>query len=328
MISVVICTYNRAQSLVQTLEALNGQAVAENAEVEIVVVNNNSRDNTAEAVEIAAKKSRWPLVYLFEKQQGLSYARNTGIKNAKGDVLAFIDDDVIPEKDWLEGLRRCFAETNADVVAGRIEMLWKCEKPEWFSNEITGPIISQNLGPERKKWTNQKQPMIGANMAFKKQLFERFGGFREDLGRKGNLLIGGEDREIFDRLWNGGCSIYYEPAAMIWHKVEEDRLSQDYFRRWFYDIGRTLGHEIVWKWHHLFTMAPLWAWKRWTQCAVNYLSFKNGNEKKKFSSEVWFRYHQGLMREKFVHWLPFIKTGTCVFQNNTEHRTQETGVRG
>lgn len=314
MISVIICTYNRAKSLHQTLEAVCAQKLtAGNAE--IIVVDNNSKDDTKKVVESWISKSAWPLTYLFEGKQGLSYARNTGIRNAKGEFLAFIDDDVIPEKNWLEGLRQCFAETDADVIGGRIEMLWQCERPDWFSDEITGPIISQNLGAARKKWENPKQPMIGANMGFKSELFKRFGGFREDLGRKGNLLIGGEDREIFDRLWNGGCKIYYEPSAMIWHKVEEDRLNQGYFRRWFYDIGRTLGHEIPWKWHHRLTFAPLWAWRKWGKCLARVLMNRKASEKTRFSAEVWLRYHQGLLHEKFVHWLPGNSAG-CVFKSN------------
>ena len=132
-VSVVICTYNRAQSLLNTLKSLERQNVHNGLTYEVIVVDNNSKDQTKNAVHEFTTENKLSTRYLFEKRQGISYARNSGIRNAKGEIIACLDDDVIVDTNWLEAIWQCFQETKADAVGGRIARKWYSEKPEWYS---------------------------------------------------------------------------------------------------------------------------------------------------------------------------------------------------
>ena len=311
-VSVIVCTYNRAESLRETIESLSKQKT-DGCSYEVIVVDNNSKDHTKNIAQSFNGKVK----YVFESRQGLSYARNTGIREAKGQIIAFTDDDVIVDFNWVSSLYRCFKETKAFAVGGKIERLWNCERPEWLSDEIMGPLIAQDLGTVRKRWDQKNRHMIGANMAFHHHVFEKNGVFREELGRKGDALIGGEDREIFGRIFDDNVPIFYEPGAVVHHKVEQERLSKDYMRRWFWDIGKTLGHEMKFKWTYAFTIAPLWLWTKLFKAYFYFINvnFKPGSkESEQFSAEMWARHYTAMLIERIVHWLPF-KSGMskCVF---------------
>ena len=311
-VSVVISTYNRADSLRDTLQSLVGQN-ANGCRYEVIVVDNHSKDHTKKTVQDFAAKSPWPICYVYEPQQGVSYARNTGIRKAAGAVIAFTDDDVVTDPEWVQSLWRCFQETDASAVGGRIERLWHCQKPEWFSDEIGGSLIHQDLGTERRKWSWPNRHTVGANIAFRREVFERFGFFREDLGRCGESLVGGEDREMFQRLMKRGCPIYYEPRALVRHKVEKHRLSQDYMRRWYWHIGETLGHGMEWRWHHAVTVAPLWVWKEMVRAVIRKANARVPAER--FASEMWVRHHGAMLKERLAHWLPFgLGSRWCAFE--------------
>lgn len=298
-VSVIVCTYNRAESLRDTLKSLADQRVTDGLNYEVIVVDNNSKDHTPAVVNQWSKISKRPIRYRFEGHQGLSYARNTGIREASGQLLAFTDDDVLASPYWVQSIWNCFRETGALVVAGKIERLWHCERPEWFRDEISGPLICQDLGNTRKKWDSEGRHMVGANMTFHRRVFERFGPFRVELGRRGELLIGGEDREMFQRLFKAGCPIYYEPKAIVSHKVERERLSQAFLRRWFWDVGRTLGHEMKGKYHYAILIAPLWLWKSWFEALRRYLMSPSSE---KFIPEMWVRHYGAMLWERFIHW--------------------------
>ncbi len=302
-VSVIVSTYNRADSLRDAIESLAAQQ-AGNCSYEIIVVDNNSSDQTKRVVATFNGKVR----YLFEPKQGLSYARNAGIQQAKGQVIAFTDDDCVADPNWVASLWACFRETRALAVGGKIERLWHCERPDWLTDELLGPLIVQDLGPKRKIWDAKNRHMIGANMAFHRSIFERFGLFKEELGRKGDLLIGGEDREIFRRLFESGAPIFYEPKAVIHHKVEEARLTKSYMRQWFWDIGKTLGHQMPWRWSRLFSVAPIWVWKNFVCTLVRFFRSRSRfetTEAVQFSSEVWTLHYAAMISETFAHWLPF-----------------------
>ncbi|MBI4358482.1 MAG: glycosyltransferase family 2 protein [Candidatus Omnitrophica bacterium] len=311
-VSVIVCSYNRAESLRDTIESLVNQRAI--CSYEIIVVDNNSKDGTRDVAESFNGKVK----YAFESRQGLSYARNTGIKEAKGQIIAFTDDDVIADSNWVSSIYQCFKETRALAVGGQIKRLWNCERPEWLAEEIMGPLIVQDLGPQRKKWDQQNRHMIGANMSFHRAIFEQHGIFREALGRKGDRLIGGEDREIFQRLQKAGIAIFYEPKAIVHHKVEKQRLSKDFMRQWFWEVGRTLGHEIQWKWKFIFTAAPIWLWRDLTRALRRLMRahFEPGvHETEKFVSQLWVLHYGGRFFERFLHWLPFgLGKGLCAFK--------------
>jgi glycosyltransferase involved in cell wall biosynthesis len=247
-VSVLICTYNRESFLGETLAALSDLRQPD-CDVEIVVVDNNSTDLTRQVIEDAAGRSPVPIEYVFEPRQGKSFALNTGLSRARGDIIALTDDDVLPGPQWLDGIVSAFRRADVTFVSGKVLPRWGCLPPAELlterAHEIWGPLAILDYGDRTIEYTpdaqGQKLP-VGANLAFARQALEHVGGWRTDLGKVDNTLISGEDHEIFFRLRRAG--LYrglYDPAIVVRHHVPGSRMTRRYFRRWFYWHGRTLA---------------------------------------------------------------------------------------
>jgi glycosyltransferase involved in cell wall biosynthesis len=243
-ISIIIATRNRQALLAQTLDALAMQRWPER-HGEIIVADNGSSDETAAIVAAAAARAnRLPIHYLYLAEPGKSAAVNAALHQAQGDVLAFTDDDVIPEPSWLEQLAEAFQDPDIDFVAGRILPRWESAVPAWMSTSLYGVIAVADGGEAqlRIRAGEQEHPMtIGANMAVRASVIRRLGGLRHDLGKLGGTLRTGEDHEFFLRMLHSGCQGVYEPSAVVHHLVPRARLNRSYFRRWFYQNGRDVA---------------------------------------------------------------------------------------
>ncbi len=197
--SIIVCTYNRAESLRDTLRALHGQQMAASRHWEVIVVDNNSKDHTRSVVEKAQRE--WPLLrYEFEPAQGLSHARNHGIAAARGDVLLFTDDDVLPEPDWLDTTLRGLEKYRADACGGFVAPIWETPPPAWLTERFYGFLAVRTDRTDDYPITQASQAPFGANMAMKRAVFDRVGLFDTNRGRKGNVLASGEDGEMFERI--------------------------------------------------------------------------------------------------------------------------------
>ena len=207
---------------------------------ELTVVDNNSDDATREVVERFAASSSLNVRYECESKPGLSHARNTGVERTAGEIIAFTDDDVILDKAWLARIRAAFKDVNCMVVGGKVVPVWPGPKPPWY--EERGPfaspraIVSFDLGNEL--CIAHSYP-CGANMAFRRELFGRYGKFRVDLGRTRDILMGGEDFEFFQRLMDAGEHIVYLPDATVFHPVTKNRLDKKYFEAWCFNGGKS-----------------------------------------------------------------------------------------
>ncbi len=246
-VSILICTYDRARLLRETLLAVRRLDLPENCDVEILVVDNNSTDNTKLVVDEAAAASRVPVVYLREPRQGKSFALNTGLARARGDVVALTDDDVLPAKEWLARIVRIFRERDVTFVFGKVLPRWSCPPPPELltprAQDIWGPLAIVDYGDEPAEYRpdshSQRLP-IGANLAFRRSALVTIGGWRTDLGKVDNTLISGEDHEIFARLRRHGLyNGYYDPLVSVRHYVPASRLTRKYFRQWFFWHGKT-----------------------------------------------------------------------------------------
>src|SRR5690349_865515 len=133
--SIVICTFNRSQGLKATLESMDALDTA-GLNVEVIVVNNNSRDDTKAVFEAWTRRSRLPARYLFEAQQGLSFARNSGVCIAQGEVIAFTDDDVTVDPAWIRELVSAMRQTGAAAAGGKILPAWAGPVPRWLTPEL------------------------------------------------------------------------------------------------------------------------------------------------------------------------------------------------
>jgi GT2 family glycosyltransferase len=169
---------------------------------------------------------------------------NAALRLTRGDLVAFTDDDVQPEADWIGGLARAAEETGADFVAGRILPVWEVEPPRWMSPSLYGALAIPDNGAARLPIApdrpGQVMP-IGANMAVRAAVIARLGGLRTDLGKLEGSLRTGEDHEFFLRMLHGGCRGVYEPGAVVRHLVPAERLDRAYFRRWLYQNGRDVA---------------------------------------------------------------------------------------
>jgi glucosyl-dolichyl phosphate glucuronosyltransferase len=243
-ISVIVCTYNRSQSLQRALESVAASQMREHLDWQVLIVDNNSKDQTREVAESFCRRDPGHFRYVFESQQGKSFALNRGIREAPGDILAFIDDDITVEPTWLFELTKPLSDAQWSGTGGRVYLPRDFSPPPWMALEGNHSLVSIlalfDLGPEPRPLS---KPPIGNNMAFRKEVFAKHGVFRTDLGPSPGSEIRYEDTEFGSRVMRGGERILYVPSAVVRHAVEERRLKKDYFLAYHYDYGRALIRE-------------------------------------------------------------------------------------
>jgi glucosyl-dolichyl phosphate glucuronosyltransferase len=243
-ISVVLCTFNRAASLGKTLLSFTELVLPPGVSWELIIVDNHSTDNTRAIVEEFARTSPFAVRYVFEERQGLSWARNAGITAAKGDIVAFTDDDVIVDPEWLANVKRGFDEYHCAALAGRVIPDWLQPKPDWLEMQDQQAVVHFDLGDE---WKEIEIPPLGANFSFRKKVFSTYGKFRTDLGLSGGQRgITCEDTEFGKRLILGGEKVVYSPNAIVHHPVYPHRTTKDFLRTWYYNDGRSAIRAFGW----------------------------------------------------------------------------------
>jgi len=250
-VSVVVCTYNRAELLRRALSALGAQRTAPGLTWEIVLVDNNSNDATKDVVEAFTASSSIPITYLFEGRQGKSIAQNTGIAAAAGDILAFTDDDCRPEPTWLQNIVDCIEGWKADGVGGRILPEWSAPPPPWLATDrhlwTSIAMLDDNevrrveLGP----WQRENGFRVwGANMAFRRSAFDAVGGFNPASGPRGLKKYSHEEIELVRKLVEAGKVIMYDPSPTVHHWVGAERMQKRFYRwhSFYYGEGSAFRH--------------------------------------------------------------------------------------
>jgi len=287
--SVIICTYNRSDYLPKVLNRLKNQAF-DNSGFEIILVNNNSTDNT-ENICLNYKKNNPELniTYFVEKNKGLSFARNKGIELAQGEWIIFLDDDAEPITNYLINVS-LFLENQPQCIAagGRIYPNYETSEPKWMSKFLLPLVSAIDLGNKTKRFPANKYP-IGANMLFKKYIFDKVGLFNTELGRKGNQLLGGEEKEIFMKLRKYTNAIYYIPDAVVYHFIPAKRLKIDFIKTLAYKIGES--NFIIYKDKGVSRLLFLEVVK-WGVSFMLFLSYF-----------LTFKPQKGLMLLKFRYWV-------------------------
>jgi glycosyltransferase involved in cell wall biosynthesis len=252
-ISVLICTFNRADLLGHTIQALRACLPPPDCTVDIVVIDNNSTDHTPLVVRTLAHEPGYPVRYATESNQGKSYALNRGLSEAHGDLIALTDDDVLPSPDWLLRAASAFRRDPIVFLFGKVLPRWGTLPPPELlprrARDIWGPLALIDYGDEPVRYTTEQfrqlRLPIGANLIVRREALERVGGWRTDLGRVDNSLVCGEDRELCVRLFRTGLyEGLYDPELTVQHYVPATRMSRSYFRRWYYWHGRTLARMV------------------------------------------------------------------------------------
>jgi len=239
--SVVICTYNRAGYLKKCLDSMLNQNYDN---FEVIVVNGPSTDETENLLK------KYPFKVIQQKEKGgLSAARNLGIKEAKGEIIAFIDDDGIADESWLYELTKLYTTEDIVSVGGKIMPIWLSEKPEWYTNQLGSYLSLLDISQNIKQIVFPDCP-YGCNMSFKKSIFNVVGYFDVSFGRclSKNNLLSGEEVDLCKRINERGYKILYNPKAIVHHQIDPSRVTKAWFRKRFYWGG--ISGAVFNKKHH------------------------------------------------------------------------------
>jgi glycosyltransferase involved in cell wall biosynthesis len=238
-VSVIIATYNRSDLLSKALKSILNQEINESFNFEIVIIDNNSTDETRPIVERVAHTAKVPVKYFFESKQGKGFALNRGIKEAQGEILVFTDDDIVADPKWLSNLVFCFEQYNCDSVGGRVLPDYPENTPSWIidnAQNLSGPIVRYDYGKDIKPYRRKLMyEFLGANFAFKKSVFDDLGLFLTDIG-PGHTLMG-EDTDMISRLLQANKILYYCGTALVWHPVDPKRMTLGYIAKWNMCLG-------------------------------------------------------------------------------------------
>lgn len=233
LISVIICTRDRADSLRETLESLFCPSNLESQSWEALVVDNDSNDHTGQVCQDFQARYPGHFRFMVERKRGKSNALNSAIAAAKGEILAFTDDDVLCSQDYIQAVQMVVREHAAEAIQGRI--LLECEggHPNWLDLDLGLTVGWRDCGD---KVTDLEGTLCGTNMIVRAKVFARIGGFRPELGPG---IIGlGEETEISLRMRQAGCRLIYAPQILIRHRLPKKRLTRAFIRKRFFQQGR------------------------------------------------------------------------------------------
>lgn len=222
-ISVVICTYTekRWPLLERSVASIETQSLRP-LETIVVVDNNPALYERAKAAFPSVQ------IVLHEGQRGAAGARNTAVRGARGDLLAFIDDDSHADPEWLARLAGWYEDPEVATVGGAILPTWHSTPPSWFPEEFLWVVGCTYRGLPLT--ASEVRNLIAANMSVRRDVFEALGGFNEDLGRIGGNALGCEETELCIRARQQlGAKVIYDPAAMVWQYVPPERANWRYF---------------------------------------------------------------------------------------------------
>jgi len=243
-ISVVIPTCDREEYAMECLASILNQ---DYRDIEVLVIDQGPPGQLARLIA-AAYPGETRLLYFNLARAGAAKARNFGIENARGSVLAFIDDDAIAVPGWLNAIAEMFSSPSRPaLMAGRLEPIWAVPKPDWYPAEREFLLGLYNIGDDVRPMPESDLP-IGANLAGWRETIIEMGGFEEQLGpnyfRKHPMLTG-EDTVLGKRIRGAGHAIYYNPSASVGHRISAKKLTRKYFLKRHFWEGVTIIEEMA-----------------------------------------------------------------------------------
>lgn len=230
-VSVVICTYNRAKFIGEALDSLANQSLAKEY-FEIIIVNNNCTDETEEICKrFILLHPDLDISYVIESNQGLSFARNRGIKESKYPIITYIDDDAYAKSDFLEKIHTFFSENPSAVgIGGKVIPRYETKEPEWMNPYLDGFVAKMDKGDALLKFKANEYP-VGCNMTYTKEILLKTGGFNNKLKwRADDKYIGIKVREHSDE-------VYYLPNLAVEHSIDDYRTSDENFKNFCLKFG-------------------------------------------------------------------------------------------
>jgi len=286
-ISVIICTYNRCEGLRQTLESFCNLLIPQDIRWELIIADNNSEDDTKGVCQYF--EAELPIRYIFEPRQGKNFAQNSGVSQATGKLIAVTDDDVNVDSHWLASLwdaSRQYPE--AIVFGGRVLPRWEGSPPDWMLQNcktiLSGVAVSFDIGDVARFLKPEEGVFYGVNMAFRSGVFHSGHKFREDIGMTGDQPLPGDETWLIKRILADGGKAIYLPSAVIYHRNQQERMTEQYVRKWFIGEGISqirLGDVDM---SHSWFGIPRYMWRKLIENALKY-----GCTRWTRSSDVWLR---------------------------------------
>ncbi|WP_168121085.1 glycosyltransferase [Paenibacillus sp. HB172176] len=228
-VSVAVCTHNRSRDTAEAVRSvLEGSFDKE--ELEIIVVDNRSTDDTAHVVESLQQQHPHgdKVHYFLEQKLGLSAARNRAIREATGDFILFLDDDALASPNWAQEIVDVFERDGAiGCVGGRIDPIWEAGEPDWIPEEHRSVFTILDYADHVVEMETPNIP-YGANVAFRRSVFLHISPFREDLGRVGTKLLSSEESELIGRM-REAYKVFYTPHGYVQHKIAKERTTKKWF---------------------------------------------------------------------------------------------------
>ena len=246
-LSVILCTYNRRNMALSALASLRRQTLSW-AQFEVIVVDNGSSDGTLEAARAYVNagghdsrraEDRWQVQCLSEPQNGLASARETGLLAATGEIAIFLDDDTLADPYFLERLLQAYEETGADAIGGRVELRWEAPRPHWLPDDLLD-LLGYFAPSERRIRLNPGEESSFSSCCFsvKIEALRRAGSFAPFLSKRRQWPTNLAVYDLCCRLHAAGCQLWYEPEAVVAHRVPAARLNRAFFRGRAYWQGR------------------------------------------------------------------------------------------
>lgn len=229
-VSVIVSTYNRKELLKKCIYSLFNQLYPKD-KFEILIIDGRSNDGTDDLIEELAKMTQCNIRLIKQTGQGLSDARNFGIKESRGEIIAFIDDDGIADKNWIVESTKAYNTDNIVSVGGKIVPLWLDGKPEWYIDRLDQCLSLLDFSQHEEQIIFPCVP-FGCNMTFRKNIFEEIGYFDNSFGRnvsKSNLLSH-DEFDLYKRINDKHYITMYNPNALVYHQIDSSRMTKTWFK--------------------------------------------------------------------------------------------------
>jgi len=311
VISVIVCTYNRDRMFEETVRSFL-DCRTDGIEYELLLLDNNSTDKTREIGEgFAARFQR--IRYINEPLQGHPHTKNRGVRESRGEIVAFVDDDVYFSPGWLEAIASAF-ERRPDVacIGGKAVPHFEADRPSWLEDYLL-PVYSITQYGDYEREIQPPEYPFGCNMAFRRSVFEQLGGFPTSLGRKPGNLLSNDETYFLLCVAKGGLKTLYSPDAQVSHRILPDRMTRHWLlRRWYWqgisDVAmRQIGDEPLPR-LNLAKQAikTLYGLLRQWKDIAGLLSARNGRDGGvHFKKQLDLCYELGILRQTIAESLAF-----------------------
>jgi hypothetical protein len=304
-ISIIICTYNRAKKIRNTIKSILNTEIPAELKVELIVVNNGSTDDTDNVIKnLENDNTKIELKLIHETKSGKSNALNKALEYVSGDIIVFTDDDVTVDKKWLVEINSaCKRYPECNCFGGKIVAIYPPYIPEWLDINnsmkfLKSVFVDRDEGNKEVVYSEKtvsKTPG-GANMFLRKRIIDKIGLFNTELGPTWDYLGFSEDTEYCQRILSCGEKIMYIPSVIVYHPVYEERLTKQYLLKWQYFCGRSEVRRVNgYRYENKILGVPIYLFNKIIQHFFKWgFSFNN---KKRFYHRLKFYYTAGEITE-------------------------------